>query len=269
VILPASYSNGFAPRDGQPLYPELWDKCVFAVAPCLGPTGLTLRDWSGGSAHGSLTNGPAWGIQQGLQSITFDGVNDYIEATGIPLWQYNDTFSISVWLTLSATGSQRNIVSTWAVNSQPGWQFIVTSGNKLALYILNNAGTGALAAESTRTLSANQRYHVMVQSENGTYSGIRFWVNGIESTTTNVSIGGGNPGALTATTLRIGLRRVLNDTPLVGSVQDVRIMRSAISRSMSLLALRPGIAYELAARRRSSSAVLFNRRRRLLVGAGS
>ena len=75
MILPASYSNGFAPRDGQPLYPELWRGCVGAWCPSLGPTGLTLRDWSGFGNHGTLTNmdpGTDWVLSGGRYALDFD-----------------------------------------------------------------------------------------------------------------------------------------------------------------------------------------------------
>jgi hypothetical protein len=55
-----------------------------------------------------------------------------------------------------------------------------------------------------------------------------------------------------------------------GFADDFRAYSRALtSNEIKLLAMRRGIAYELAPRRRSSSAVLFNRRRRLLVGAHS
>lgn len=70
MILPGRYANGFAPRDGQPLYPELWKGCVGAWNPGLGVTGLTLRDQSGFGRHGTLTNGPTWGVSGKDQVIT-------------------------------------------------------------------------------------------------------------------------------------------------------------------------------------------------------
>ena len=37
-------------------YPELWDGCIRAWAPCLGPTGAMLFDLSGMARHGLFTN---------------------------------------------------------------------------------------------------------------------------------------------------------------------------------------------------------------------
>jgi hypothetical protein len=56
MILPGTYANGFAPRDGQAIWPELWRGCVGAWNPGLGPTGLRLYDWSPYRNHGTLTN---------------------------------------------------------------------------------------------------------------------------------------------------------------------------------------------------------------------
>jgi len=73
MILPGTYQNGFAPRDGEPLFPELWDGCVGAWNPGLGPSGLTLRDWSPYKNHGTLTNmdaGTDWVMRWILTAVT-------------------------------------------------------------------------------------------------------------------------------------------------------------------------------------------------------
>lgn len=73
-----SYQTGFAPRDFVPQYPELWNGCVGAWAPCLGPTGATLRDWSGFQNHGALTMpaGVGWAVNGGRYALTHDGIDD-------------------------------------------------------------------------------------------------------------------------------------------------------------------------------------------------
>jgi hypothetical protein len=79
-----SYQSGFyAPGRGVAKHPELWRGCVGAWNPGLGNTGLSLRDWSGGQNNGVLTNGPTWGVSDGRQALTFDGVNDRIYNRGV------------------------------------------------------------------------------------------------------------------------------------------------------------------------------------------
>jgi hypothetical protein len=70
--------------------------------------------------------------------------------------------------------------------------------------------------------------------------------------------------------IRVGRQQNSANSFLNGSIYEIRIYsRELAPQEVSVLSLRPGIAYELAPRRRSSSAVQFNRRRRLLIGASS
>ena len=67
----------------MPLYPELWRGCVGAWSPSLGPTGVTLRDWSGYARHFALTNmdaGTDWVASGGRYALDLDGTNDYLLA---------------------------------------------------------------------------------------------------------------------------------------------------------------------------------------------
>jgi hypothetical protein len=87
IYLPGSYQQGFAPRDFEPRFPELWRGCVFASAPLLGPTGGVVREWSGLQNHGTLTNmstNDDWVVKQGLAALDFDGANDYVSYGTIP-----------------------------------------------------------------------------------------------------------------------------------------------------------------------------------------
>lgn len=66
-------------------YPELWDGCVGAWAPCLGPTRLKLYDLSGNGRHGTLTNmaqASDWPKSFGQHCLDFDGTNDYVIVSG-------------------------------------------------------------------------------------------------------------------------------------------------------------------------------------------
>jgi hypothetical protein len=266
VILPASYANGFAPRDGQPLYPELWRGCVGAWNPGLGPTGLTLRDWSGRGNHGTLTNGAAFTAR----AVTFDGVNDVVSAysppssTAVP-------FTIFSTVTPTSFSGQKNIASTWQYNVAGGWQLIVeASTGKIGIFFLTPASGGYYGAVSTASITLNKTSTVCVAySGSSTVAGIKIFINGVESTTTDPT---GASGLITfdSTSLWVGLRQNgTGDSPFAGQIHDLRINNAYAPSLCQLYNSRPGIAYEMAPRRRSSSAVQFNRRRRLLIGASS
>jgi hypothetical protein len=80
-----SYMQGFARHAAESEHPELWHGLVGAWLPVLGPTGSTLRDWSGRKKHGALTNMvPAsdWVMGPNGWALDFDRSNDRVLATG-------------------------------------------------------------------------------------------------------------------------------------------------------------------------------------------
>ena len=270
MILPASYSNGFAPRDGSPLYPELWRGCVGAWNPGLGPTGLTLRDWSGRGNHVTLANGAAFTLQGGKLGVTFDGVDDVGTAysppssTAVP-------FTIFSTITPTSFSANKTIASTWQYGLAGGWQLIVeASTGKIGMFFLTTNAGGYYGAVSTQSVSLNQTSTVCVAySGSSTVAGIRIFINGVESTTTDPT---GASGLITFDSASLWVGRRQNgtgDIPFSGQIHDLRINNAFAPSLCRLYDTRRGIAYELAPRRRSSSAVQFNRRRRLLLGAQS
>ena len=259
MLLPASYANGFAPRDGRPLYAELWTGCVGAWNPGLGPSGLTLRDNSGFQNNGVLTNGPTWAANQGKYALSFDGSNDFV----------------AVNLPKRCEGSQAAISMCFWVNLNAGYHKVLDTGDHVGNVsggIIWYAATESLGGGSQIAIAgtyptyggpyitANRWRHIAF-----TYSAlqIRFFLSGLPVGSFAVARDpnfsgsiwkiGGSGGAESANGL-IGeftsFTRVLSDS-------EIRT-----------LATRRGIAYEMAPRRRSSVQVAaFNRRRRLLLGA--
>lgn len=260
MILPASYSNGFAPRDGQPLYPELWRGCVGAWAPCLGPTGLTLREWSGRCNHGTLSNGAAFVADGGKYSVTLDGTNDTVLAGSIPSLNQG---TWSCWFKPITQKNDAGLLATSQVTSGASrngiWLYWRdASANNLTAAVVV-AGTRYLATHSV-TLALGSWYFVY-----GTYSGSTVTCGVYGSGATSVA------GPSTTITHESGFSIGFRDFQSVNAnVDSVMIHNRVLSpNEIAVLALRRGIAYELAPRRRASVAVAFNRRRRLLVGAGS
>ena len=264
MILPASYSNGFAPRDGQPLYPQLWRGCVGAWNPGLGVSGLTLRDWSGFGGHGALTNSTAataWVSHSGKHALAWDGSTPQyvsIPVSGSRLNFGKGAMSLAVWA---------NVVSLNLATSFP-FQIIKSdyiAGGSTANYglAINNGQLrfSQCGTEINVSHTMNTGWHHYCGTSDGTT--MRLYLDGVQ-----VASGASPASANTEQPyLTLGGLRPAGDA-WTGYQDDPRVYARNLSpNEIRLLASRRGIAYELAPRRRSSSAVQFNRRRRLLLGA--
>ena len=272
MILPGTYANGFAPRDGQPLYPELWRGCVGAFNPGLGPTGLTLRDWSGRGNHGTLTNmvpGEDWVASQGRYALDFDGVDDSVQVPYSPVF---DTvggcrWSIEAW-TLIRTGSATQTVISRGLTGSNRRDYILYAANysgALFRFELQNSNGSEFPTIVSSAIDLNRWYHV---AGTCTAAGVAvLYLNGVQIGTSTFR----TDVAQTSRQVNIGFtQQATPGFPHAGLIDNVCIYNRALSLSeIRLLASRRGIAYEQAPRRRSSSAVQFNRRRRLLIGASS
>jgi hypothetical protein len=260
---PASYQFGFAPRDGQPLHPALWRGCVGAWAPCLGPTGTTIRDWSGYGNHGTLTNmtlSSAWQQSGGRYSTLFAGTTQHIDTGNSSLFDFaSGDFSASLWLKI--TTADRGVLGT--LNSTPrGWGLYVWSTSPYVNWFAYGASSTNDNRKGTSDLR-DSRWH-MIAANYSRVTGITTYVDGIE--VGNASNAG--YGDLSSTqTLQLG--RYPAASSFAGNLDDVRVYNRLLSGwEIKLLATRRGIAYEMASRRRSSVQVVTgNRRRRLLIGA--
>lgn len=258
MILPGSYANGFAPRDGQPLYPELWRGCVGAWAPCLGPTGVTLRDWSGRGNHATMFAGltaAAWVTSPYGYALRFNGSAGALQTAAIG--RSTSTFTAVAWA--KRIGSLPLNASLFASRASGQIGLVESfSGTDTITGTWNGTGAewgdpGIALLDNTWTCMA-----LIVDRTN-----LKVIVN---RATINISI---------SETVRALGAFVIGADDLGGSGRvwggDLAMLqmydRVLAERELELFRRRPGIAYEIARRRRASVAVQFNRRRRLLVGA--
>ena len=267
MILPASYSNGFAPRDGQPLYPELWNGCVFAWAPCLGPTGETLRDWSGFSNHTTWQNAAAaslWSIRYGRYHVTPDGNDDVAEFATVGLASAS---KVSMHFAFS-----RTVVSAFGPFAGVG--VARSEANRLAIQPWNDGviylsiGQGIYGYFSSNDLLSHSLVVVFDGNQSTNASRMRVWMDGTERSLLFL----GTIPATIGTPVIGRFGRTINAFENIGagSVETFAIWNRVLQPNEAIqLSLRPSCLHELAPRRRSSSAVQFNRRRRLLLGASN
>lgn len=283
---PGSYANGFAPRDGQPLYPELWRGCVGAWAPCLGPTGLTLRDWSGRGHNGPMisTMSPStgWDTSHGRWSNKFDGSDDYFDLMGslgsFSFVQNSGAFTISWWQKMSSLTVRMVPMGNTATTAEKGWlplceygAGVGTNSMRFALYkgTLNIPIYDVRTPDGTLTTSWQ---HICVSGSGISTGRHRIYIDGVEQSLTVIAAFTAYSSGDSTRVMNVGRTNFSSTVvPFSGWLDDLRIYDRPLSENtVRAIAFRRGIAYELAPRRRSSSAVAaFNRRRRLLVGASS
>jgi len=245
VILPASYQNGFAPRDGQPLYPSLWKGCRGAWNPGLGPTGLTLRDWSGRSNHGTLTNGSTFAASQGKYAISFDGSSGYLSINSNVVVPLPCSISFYINTTQSTTGI--------IFEQSSGLVQVFMNAGSICMGVRDNGSAQIVSS----VINNGKWHHIMCVWESATSRSL--FTDGKPDGTSTAS-------ASTSLVLAQIGRRDTGSLFFAGSLTDIFIHSINAAKSVPLLATRRGIAYEMAPRRRSSVQVTTNRRRRIIIG---
>ncbi len=264
--------DGQFTTDGNWLYPEYWDGCVAAYAPCIGGQGTKLFNFAGDNNPATLTNftlSAAWGLSQGVQSLTFNATNSYGAASQPGNLAGMGQISISLWV-LGGTGSNHSHILVLPDN--------VAWGGGAAHYAVygiraESTGTGVINCwvndfvannfSGATSIGSTSWRHVVL-----TWDGItqRLYIDGAQDATKALS-----GTSITATTqpLAFGTR---NSTDLGeyfgGSLDDVRILNRCLTpgeiRVLSKLG-RGGAYTPVVTGGFVAAAAIGNRRRRLLA----
>ena len=134
-----------------------------------------------------------------LHSMSFDGINDYIEAGSLNILNFErtDSFSISAWVKRAGTGIDEAIVSKMlSFGSNRGYLLSIGNTN-VVKFVLRNSNTGSnlLFVDSTTTITDTNWHHILI-TYNGSsnVSGVKIYIDGLSDTVTT-------SGTLSATTL--------------------------------------------------------------------
>lgn len=231
-----TYQSGFAPRDFEPAYPGLWRGCVGAWAPCLGPTGVTILDWSGNRRHGTLTNmtmSSAWTPKQGPYSLLFDASNDHITMP-VPVTAASD-LTWSIWANLNSVASYGEIMS-----GQSDLHELRFASDLGTFDVAWNFPATGWRTNGGPTVVAGTWYHVALSVTGA--GATNLYVNG-KSVATSTS-----DHSTTDTAMYIGRRT--SSLYFNGWLDDWRVYNRVLNgNEVRLLSTRRGIAYEPALRR--------------------
>lgn len=263
MVLRPSFANGFAPRDGQAIWPELWRGCVGAWNPGLGPTGIRLYDHSPYKNHGTLTNmdaGGDWVTSQVGYALDFDGVNDFVNIN-VVVDAY--PFTMSCWVSPATTATNSTFMSLNVAGSTNQYFSLEQRSSVFSIVARN---TSALIATGTTASTLNVWRHIAGVFDSPVSH--RLFVSGVLEATQTTSVTMPSCNSLLLAKVRTTDAAVI----LQGRVADSQIYNRALSANeIRLLATRPGIAYELAPRRWSAEMIDAYRRRTQyaqLVGGG-
>jgi len=260
MILPASYANGFAPRDGQPLYPELWRGCVGAWAPTLGPTGLSLRDWSGFGNHGTLSAIALQAVDT-RSALVSTANTQFVTLPVDTLPSGSASRSVSMWVRCTENARRGFIGNREPELGLTGWFFGELTATSIWIACI---GVGTVSATVPSLL--NRIAHVGV-THNTSTGAVVFYCDGKQVGTATLGAG---TQSTSSSAVMFGEQVGYTSGNLIGSIFDCICYRRVLTPAeMGMLGLRPGIMFEPTPRRRSSSAVQFNRRRRLLLGVSN
>jgi hypothetical protein len=175
-------------------------------------SGTTAADSSGNGNTGTLTNGPTWTTGKvGSGALGFDGVDDYVSASGISL---PSGFTYSLWINPSQSSVLKTIIRQGGVST-----FLRTwSNNQIQFGVYCSGGVVGVVAG---TVTSNIWSHVAVSwnGQCGTGGSVTIFINGTPTAFTG--FGSGNPPAA-VTTLSIG-------NSFSGLIDDVRVYNRVLS----------------------------------------
>lgn len=185
--------------------------------------GLTAYDISGNGNHGTLTNGPVWTQGQFGPALSFDGVDDYVDAGTIPAFDSASQISMAGWIYRSAT----NVHVAFGPRADGTYKSTIlwwTDGN-IYFSIANGLGEYSYSA-----LSGTGWHHVALVF-NGQLSGnarLIAFIDGIQVTLTY----GATPPATTASNANQGPMIIGREQEVrysTGLIDDVRLYNRVLT----------------------------------------
>jgi len=153
-------------------YPDLWNGCVVAWFPGLGPSGAKLYDLSRFANNGNLTGASellAWSLRDGRYSLLTDGLNDRVIAPNSQSLAIAKDLTISFWLYPLNSGTNVELIQKMGageVRLNSSWECYRNASR--AIYFRLNGTNNDLVSTS---LSANNQWtHVVCRKIGATLS---------------------------------------------------------------------------------------------------
>jgi len=197
-------------------------------------TGSYADDSSGNKNTGTLTNGPTWVDGKRGKALSFDGVDDLVDAGSQIILDDIGARTISAWIrpnTLGESSTGRIIHKSTSSSEDPSsgwfWRLVNNSGvNAMELRIAR--ASGDMVARSSTGVSFGAWQHVVVTWDGSTLASIDFYINGVATGETFTGTGGGAFVSDADDSFIIGNNPGLGRT-FDGLIDDVRVYNRALS----------------------------------------
>ena len=196
-------------------------------------SGTSAYDRSGAGNTGTLTGGPSIAEGKVGQTLSFDGVNDYVTIPDSAALSPTTAFSVSFWTRITGTisSANRTLVSKTVVN-QRTWAISQLSTGALRFHVAtSSADTGTYGTtDSTSIFTVNQWVHITATydgSGSGNAGRAKVYVNGIEQPLTFT---GTISATIADTTAPLDVGNTANGQSfLTGNVDEARFYSRALT----------------------------------------
>lgn len=263
-------------------YPALWNGCVAAWCPSLGPSGSRLHDYSRRNNWGTLTNmDPAtdWVVSGGAYALDFDGSNDNVTTLStfapgagpmtVAYWyDGRNTAQYNLHVTQRPASFNSSIHSCWGIGQG---NYNIGPVNTLRIGVLLYTPGNYRVWFSDSNFCDKMRHYAFTT----TGSAITVYVDGVEVSGVTTALGNW-PDIPATSAIAIGGSQD-GTVATNGIIDDVRIYSRALHpEEWRLLARRRAIAYEPAYRPAyytetdtgGATPWLYARRRSQIIGSG-
>lgn len=160
------------------------------------------------------------------KSISFDGVDDYIEISNESNFdfEYTDAFTLEAWVKTTSTVDYTKILSKM-YNASPytGYELNMLADGRLHVFMINSWTGNVLEETSTNTINDGVWHHVAFTYDGSAdAAGLKLFIDGAEESTTIVrnTLSGSIQNNYS---LNIGKRNGTNSYMFAGEIDEVRI----------------------------------------------
>ncbi|MBI4358299.1 MAG: LamG domain-containing protein, partial [Candidatus Omnitrophica bacterium] len=199
--------------------------------------GGTATDQSGTGNDGTLMNGTAITTDHpavnftNTGSLSFDGMNDYVDMGNAPSLQLTGAMSVSVWVYVNSFGSgsatNSRFVSKSGLSGQRGWELNLESATGKVRFAVSPDGSTTTLVNAPSPTVTGQWVHYVGTYEPGV--ALRIYVDGVLNNSNTVGIPSSQYN--TANNVWMGGRTGCSNCYLNGLIDDVRLYNRALSQA--------------------------------------